>query len=86
MFKSATHLLDNLEDLDSVSLLHLLKVFAYNYNNQATKFRLTHKQLGEIEAKLISGFREYVKKDITIPIVCLIRLNYFPKTLINELN
>lgn len=78
MFKSATHLFEKLSDIDSTSLLHLLKVFAYSYNNLNTAFRLSHKQLGEIEAKIISNYREYIKKDITIPLVCLLRLEYFP--------
>lgn len=32
------------------------------------------------------NFPEYLKADITIPIVCLLKLRYFPQAIFTELN
>ena len=50
------------------------------------KFKPSRAQLVQIEDKIMVNFPEYLKADITIPIVCLLKLKYFPQAIFTELN
>ena len=58
----------------------------YQYQHYEHEFKPTHEQLERIEAKIHQEFHEYLEHYITIPITSMLRMGYYPETLINELN
>jgi hypothetical protein len=46
----------------------------------------TRAQLVAVEDKIMVHLPEYLKSDITIPLVCMLKLNFYPQAIFNELN
>jgi len=84
MTQVASHLFDNLKDLDAISLLHLLKVCAYS--DKTMSFRPTYANLTTVEDKIMYTLPDYLKADISVAVVSFFKLDYNPIKIINELN
>ena len=50
------------------------------------KVKPTRAQLTQIEDKIMVNLPEYLKSDITIPLVCMLKLKFFTQAIFNELN
>lgn len=79
MRRSAAYLFEHSKNLDPHSVAQTLKVLAYDKNEKLDlKFKPTFGQLSQIETKIIKEFPEYLEHDITIPIISMLKLGFYP--------
>ncbi len=81
--KVADHLFSNISGLDPQSVLQTLKVVAYS---DSVRVKPTRAQLVAVEDKIMVHLPEYLKSDISIPLVCMLKLKFYPQAIFNELN
>ena len=53
----------------------MLKVVAYS---DSVRVKPTRAQLVAVEDKIMVHLPEYLKSDITIPLVCMLKLRFYP--------
>lgn len=81
-----THLFDNLQKLDPQSLMHTLNVLAFRADSIKLNFNTSEVRMQQVETKILSNIYEFLNNDIANALVCLMRLKYYPATVLESLN
>lgn len=65
-------------------MLHLLKVTAYA--DKTLSYRPKEPELRELEEQIMRSLPEYLRADVSVALVSLLKLDYYPTKIVAELN
>lgn len=82
MDRVAMALCDQARNLDVSSILHTLKVCAYQ---DKLKYRPSRESLAQFEDKVMTELPQFLKADISVVACSFLKLNYYPQAIFHEL-
>lgn len=66
--------------------MHMLNVLAFRADTVKLEINTNEVRMQQVETKILSNIYEFLNNDIANALVCLMRLKYYPATVLESLN